>query len=211
MKLIGLPHSPYSARVRLQVYAKGLDLEIVAPEGFGSERFKRINPLGKVPVLDTGETMLPESTVIMDYLEDRHPEPALRPADPDQRALMNLFYRFPDIYLQPALFPLFLQLTANPRDADSVRTNTASLRAQLTNLDRLIERYGRRQHDRLDLADCALVPILFYATEVPTILDGSDALSDAPLATAWWQWVQSVEPAARVVEELDTSLKAFLQ
>ena len=173
MKLIGLPHSPYSARVRMQVYAKGIDLEFAMPEGFGTEQFKRVNPLGKVPVLDTGDRMLPESIVIMDYLEDIHPQPALRPIDPDERAVMNLFSRFADIYIQPVLFPLFLQLTANPRDGESVQENTAGLRLQLANLDRLIERYQRRDHDRLDLADCSLAPILFYATRVPAILDGS--------------------------------------
>ena len=82
MKLIGLPHSPYSARVRMQVYAKGIDLEHAEPEGFRTEGFKRFNVLGKVPVLDTGEVCIPESGVIMDYLEDIHPSPPLRPADP---------------------------------------------------------------------------------------------------------------------------------
>ena len=211
MKLIGLPHSPYSARVRMQIYAKGIEVEFAAPEGFGTERFKRFNPLGKVPVLDTGEKLLLESIVIMDYLEETHPQPPLRPTDPGERAVMNLFCRFPDIYIQPALFPLFLQLTANPRDEGSVRENTVDLRAQLTILDTLIERYERRNHGRLDLADCALVPILFYAIRVPSILDGSDVLADAPLVRAWWQWVQTEEPAVRVVRELDTSLQAFLQ
>ena len=44
MKLIGLPHSPYSARVRMQIYAKGIEVEFAAPEGFGTERFKRFKP-----------------------------------------------------------------------------------------------------------------------------------------------------------------------
>ncbi len=211
MKLIGLPHSPYSARVRMQIYAKGIDVEIAAPEEFGTEAFKRFNPLGKVPVLDTGERMLPESTVIMDYLEDTHPHPPMRPADPGQRALMSLFCRFPDVYIQPALFPLFQQLTANPRDGRSVRENRVNLCAQLTNLERLMSRYDRGIRDRLDLADCALVPILFYATQVPAILDGTDVLTDVPLVRAWWQWVRDEEPAARVLRELDTSLRTFLQ
>ncbi len=211
MKLIGLPHSPYSARVRMQVYAKGIDLEHALPEGFGTEKYRRFNVLGKVPVLDTGDRLLPESIVIMDYLEDTHPTPALRPTDPSERAVMNVFYRFPDVYLQPVLFPLFQQLTARPRDEDAVRDHTAGLVAQLTALDQLIERFGREAHDRLDLADCALVPILYYAVRVPALLDGADVLANAPRVAEWWRWVRSEAPAARVIEEIKTALEAFLQ
>ena len=210
MKLIGLAHSPYSARVRMQAYAKGIELEYAAPEGFGTARYKRFNPLGKVPVLDTGDQLIPESIVIMDYLEDIHPQPALRPQDPGRRAVMNLFYRFPDIYIQPVLFPLFRQLTAASRDENSVSENIAKLGAQLSVLDQLIERFGRQAHEQLDLADCALLPILYFAVRVPSILDGSDALADAPRVADWWRWVQSQEPAARVIEELETGLRAFL-
>ena len=44
------------------------------------------NPLGKVPVLEEDSFVLPESEVIMEYLEERYPEPALLPADPAARA-----------------------------------------------------------------------------------------------------------------------------
>ncbi len=105
MKLINLAHSPYAARVRMLAYAKGIELDLVAPEGLNTPEFKQFNILGKVPVLDTGEQLIPESIVIMDYLEDVFPEPALRPKDPARRALMNIFYRFPDVYIQPVLLP----------------------------------------------------------------------------------------------------------
>ena len=211
MRLIGLPHSPYSARVRMQVYAKGIELEHAAPEGFRTEQFKRFNPLGKVPVLDIGDRCIPESSVIMDYLEDTHPVPALRPADPAERAGMQVFSRFPDLYIQPVLFPLFLQLLADRRDEDCIRANIAGLAAQLHTLDQLIERFGRATHDRLDLADCSLAPILHYAISVPKLLDGTDVMADAPLVAAWWGWVRSQAPAARVIEEIEAALRAFLQ
>ena len=211
MKLIGLPHSPYSARVRMQVYAKGIELEHAEPEGFRTEGFKRYNVLGKVPVLDTGEVCIPESGVIMDYLEDIHPSPALRPADPDERAIMHLFCRFPDLYIQPLLFPLFLQLISDSRSEDRVREGIEGLTTQMAVLDRLMQRYGRDVHDRLDLADCALVPIMYYAHRVPSMLDGSDVLADAPRVARWWRWAQAQVPAARVIEEIETALDAFLQ
>ena len=57
---------------------------------------------GEVPALVTDDRLLPESSVIMEYLEDKFPEPAMRPADIDERATMNLFYRskLQELYLE---------------------------------------------------------------------------------------------------------------
>ena len=211
MKLINLAHSPFAARVRMAAYAKGIELEPVPPEGLRTPQFKRFNVLGKVPVLDTGSQLIPESTVIMDYLEDVHPEPALRPKRPQERAVMNVFYRFPDVYIQPVLRPLFQLLLAEDRDGQSAAESVAALNAQLRLLDELIERFGREDHSRLDLADCALTPFMFYVTYLPPRLGGGDALADAPRLADWWGWAQSQEPAAKVVAEMEEGLRAFMQ
>jgi glutathione S-transferase len=211
MKLINLAHSPYAARVRIQAYAKGIELEYVAPEGFTTPEFKQFNILGKVPVLDTGERLIPESIVIMDYLEDIFPAPALRPADAERRALMNIFYRFPDVYIQPVLLPLFRQLGAEPRDENTIIENVAALDTQIQLLDELLERFERYGHNSLDLADCALAPIIFYSVFVPGVLNGSDVLANSPRVRNWWEWVQTQPPVKRVIEEINEGLQAFMQ
>jgi glutathione S-transferase len=56
-----------------------------------------LNPIGKVPVLDDG-FVLPESAVIMEYLDERFPEPALLPAGREERAEARLaVFRFDDL------------------------------------------------------------------------------------------------------------------
>ena len=87
MKLYDVTLSPFAARCRVQIYAKGLDIARVDPPGgLGSDAYKRINPTGKVPALELEDgSVLPESSVIAEYLEDRVPEPSLRPADPAAR------------------------------------------------------------------------------------------------------------------------------
>jgi len=211
MKLINLAHSPYAARVRIQAYAKGLELEYVAPEGFTTPEFKRFNILGKVPVLDNGERLIPESIVIMDYLEDMYPEPPLRPRDPEKRALMNIFYRFPDVYIQPVLLPLFRQLRASPRDEKKIAENVAALDARLQLLDELLERFDRYGHNDLDLADCALAPIFYYAEFVPRALDGGAVPTNSPRVSNWWDWVRSQAPVRRVIDEMEEALKGFME
>ena len=81
MKLYNVPLSPFAARCRIQIYAKKLPIELVDPPGgLGSESYRRLNPTGKVPALQLDDGfVLPESAVIGEYLEDRFPEPALRP------------------------------------------------------------------------------------------------------------------------------------
>jgi stringent starvation protein A len=82
---------PYCARVRIVLAEKGLAYDTVAIDL--SDRpawLYEKNPLGKVPVLEEDTLCLPESAVIMEYLEERFPEPALLPADPAERALVRL-------------------------------------------------------------------------------------------------------------------------
>ena len=45
-----------------------------------------LNPKGEVPVLVDGDLVLYDSTVILEYLEDRNPEPALYPREPPERS-----------------------------------------------------------------------------------------------------------------------------
>jgi glutathione S-transferase len=82
---------PYCARVRIVLAEKGIEHEVVMIDL--SDRpawLYEKNPLGKVPVIEEDAFVLPESAVIMEYLEERYPEPALLPADPAARALVRL-------------------------------------------------------------------------------------------------------------------------
>ena len=82
---------PYCARVRIVLAEKGVEYEtmVVDLDDRPAWIYEK-NPLGKVPVLEEGEFVLPESAVIMEYLEERYPEPALLPADAADRALVRL-------------------------------------------------------------------------------------------------------------------------
>jgi glutathione S-transferase len=83
---------PYAARVRIVLAEKRLEYEVVSIDLDDRPAWLyEKNPLGKVPVLEEdGGLVLPESRVIVEYLEERFPEPALLPADPAERALVRL-------------------------------------------------------------------------------------------------------------------------
>lgn len=94
MILYDHPLSSYAQKVKIALREKGVAFERVLPDGFGTGRqdtpFAAANPRTEVPVLIDGETSIFESTVILEYIEERWPEPPLLPAEPAERAKARL-------------------------------------------------------------------------------------------------------------------------
>jgi glutathione S-transferase len=87
---------PYCARVRIALAEKDVEYETVEIDlANRPDWLYEKNPVGKVPVLEEDAFVLAESDVIMQYLEERYPEPALLPPDPAARARVRLaIHRF---------------------------------------------------------------------------------------------------------------------
>ncbi len=98
MKLYDAATCPFCARVRIALEEKRLEYETVEIDlQHRPAWLYELNPIGKVPVLDDG-FVLPESAVIMEYLEERYPEPALLPGDMAPRARARLaVFRFDEL------------------------------------------------------------------------------------------------------------------
>lgn len=90
MRLYWHPFSIFPRRVRIALREKGIaceEVEIDLPGGATrTAEFRRLNPFGQVPVLDDDGVVIYESVAILEYLEERHPTPALLPADAAGRA-----------------------------------------------------------------------------------------------------------------------------
>ena len=90
MKLYSFFRSGTSHRLRIALNLKGIatdyvavDLRVDEQQG---EAFKSVNPQQMVPALDTGKQVLIQSPAIIEWLEEKHPTPALLPASADDRA-----------------------------------------------------------------------------------------------------------------------------
>jgi glutathione S-transferase len=161
---------PYAARVRITLAEKGLPYEAVAIDLDDRPAWLyEKNPAGRVPVLEEeGGFVLPESVVILEYLEERFPEPALLPLDPAERALARLrIERFDD--LGDAYY-------AARRGRDG---GPAQLDAALGFLDSLLEAQPYLSGREFGLADIAYLPwILRGQAFLGLELDPFESLSD---------------------------------
>ena len=87
--------SPFCTKVHRILAMKGLDY---TPEAVGGPgELKRLNPgVGKVPVLRYDGELVRDSSRIAAFLDERHPDPPLWPADPEQRALCHVLEDWAD-------------------------------------------------------------------------------------------------------------------
>ena len=84
------PLSPYAQKVKIALREKGVAFDLKTPEGMGSGHaagdFIRANPRGEVPTLIDDNFAIFDSTIILEYIEDRWPTPALLPLSAMERA-----------------------------------------------------------------------------------------------------------------------------
>ena len=85
------PLSPYAQKNKIALREKGLTFELRLPDGLGSGSgysadFTAASPRIEVPALIDGDAQIFDSTIILEYIEDKWPQPPLLPADPHGRA-----------------------------------------------------------------------------------------------------------------------------
>jgi len=215
MKLHSWDVSPYSARVRMQIYAKGLsDIAIEQPSTYGTLKFYQDHPIGRIPFLEIDGEAIPESAVIAEYLEEIHPEPSLLGATPRENAHIRTLARIGDIYLMNNTYMLGFHtrvLAAQTPVTTGNESIVALLGGQLASntkaLDRMIGRDGFACLGRVTLADCALVPALFF---LEAVLPGSgvaDPIAANANVAAYWAAIRREEHAARILVELHRGLE----
>jgi stringent starvation protein A len=160
---------PYCARVRIVLAEKGLPYEtIVVDLDDRPAWIYEKNPLGKVPVLEEDDFVLPESAVIMEYLEERYPEPPLWPADPAERAAGRLLLERFDQLSRP-----YYALRRGDEDARE------RLDAELARLDSLLAGQPFLTGHEFGLADAAYLPWILRAESMLGVdLDAHPAVAD---------------------------------
>jgi glutathione S-transferase len=115
--VIGSYVSPYVRKVLVCLELKGVPYQIdpIIPF-FGNDEFSRLSPVRRIPVLIDDAVRLADSTVICEYLEERHPSPALFPRGAAARARARWLEEFADTRMgEVFIWRLFNEKVIRPR------------------------------------------------------------------------------------------------
>lgn len=161
MILISATPSPFARKVRISMMEKGIpfDLQNEVP-WHADTRTTQFNPLEQLPVLipDDGDPVY-ESTYIMDWLEQKFPEPSMLPDDPDGALEAKLVQVIAEGVMD-ATVQLFWEMQ---REHISPEWSRRQLRKVAGGLAELERRVGSREYvvgERFGLADIAVISVI---------------------------------------------------
>ena len=182
IKLHGFAVSNYYNKVKLALLEKGIAFEEVYNRARKDADTLALSPLGKIPFVETEHGPLCESQVIVDYLEELQPEPALLPADPWQRAKIREMVAFLETHVELTARRLYPQAFFGGTVSDEVIAQTR------LDLEKMIAAFGRLAAfgpylagDRFTYADCAglvHLPLVSLATKN---IYGEDLMAALPV------------------------------
>ena len=162
------PLSPYAQKVKIALDEKGIAYETKLPAAIGSGRvdkeFMNANPRGEVPALIDGDAAIFDSTIILEYIEDKWPTPPLLPKDALGRARARTIEDVMDTAFEPINWGMgeirWFKRAEGARASEIERRAAAQARGLYDWLTRLLgddEWFG---DTRFGWADLCVVPYL---------------------------------------------------
>ena len=203
--------SPYSAKIRMQIYAMGItDIKFEVPMEFMTGKFKEVSPIGRIPVLDVDGTLIPESEIISEYLDDIYPEKSMVGNTPMERAQVRTISRIADIYLMNNIFMSLSQLMTKTPNQGILDLLLGQVDRGMGALEQHIGFGDFAVGDKLTRADCTLVPALWMCQGTVPRLGGENPIPSAKKVTAYWEKIQKNEYAIKIIDEMKRGMKARL-
>ena len=179
IKLYDFKSSPNCQRVKVVLAEKNLPYEIVPVDLTKKEQkqpdYLKMNPYGKVPVLTDDATVLYESLIINEYLEEKYPNPPLLPKDPAKKAKGRILIDYGMSHFDSAYQKLRMELQKEAKEQSQPIIDGAKSDLK-TLLQRFEDELGDQQYllGDFSLVDADLVPRF-------TRLEGFGVLPDPSL------------------------------
>jgi len=205
VKLLSGPLSLFTGKVRIALDEKGLGYERVdvpfsRARGYEPKHPEvvKYNPKAQVPVLFDGDLVLYDSTLILEYLEERYPEPPLMPKDPVGRARCRQAEAASDEVLFPHVFTLIRETFYTPpqgRDAAAVDAAREAFATISAGLERELDGKRFMCGDAFTIADIAYFLTFTFARFLGAAPDASLAQLNA--------WMDRVAERPSVRNEIE--------
>ena len=162
------PLSPYAQKVKIALDEKAVAYETRMPVAIGSGQpdpeFLKANPRGEVPALIDGETRIFDSTIILEYIEDKWPSPALLPKTPAERATARTIEDVMDTHFEPINWGMGEIRWFKRAEGERARNIEAHAAKQARGIYQWLERHlGERlwfNGESFGWADLSVVPYL---------------------------------------------------
>jgi len=199
--LCGITLSNYYNKVKLILLEKGIPFtEERVPTGSRDEAVLAASPLGKVPFIRVDGQTLCESQVIAEYLEARHPQPPLLPADALAAAKVRELCIFVDLHLELIARDLYAQAFFGGTVSDSAKERVRKvLTKNIAGFKRLAKFTPYLAGESFTLADCSgwvSLPLVAMATK--SVL-GEDLLAAAGIDWKTYAKLVGERPSAQKV------------
>jgi glutathione S-transferase len=189
IRLHNHPFSTFGRRVKIALLEKNIPHEDIAVDLAGRAHKKpeylALNPYARVPTIEDDGFVLYESSAILMYLEDEHPEPALVPAGAKARAEVDMHLRLCDSEMARPAGTIIFQKRFLPEarwNKEAIDKASADISRHLVILDKLLgsPENDYLVHDRYTLADIAYIPFLHF---LPLMVD----MATVPAKVAKWR------------------------
>ncbi len=180
IQLCGFAASNYYNKVKLALLEKNVPFEeqlvwIGQTDAAGS-------PLGKVPYIVTPQGPISESTVILEYIEQAHPQHPLLPADPFAAAKVRELVRYLELHLELVARNLYPEAFFGGKVSDAAKEKTrAQLEKNIAAFATLARFSPFVAGDTFTLADCAAAVHLPLVASATKIVYGQDLLATLPV------------------------------
>lgn len=183
LKLCGFHVSNYHNKVRIALLEKGVPFEedaSCAPSQ--KDEFLARSPLGKVPFMEVDGTVLTESQVICEYLEDTHREKPLYPADPLAKAKVRELVQYIELHMELVARRLYREYFFGGKVSDETKQEVER------DLAKGVRGFATRARfdpyiagGELTLADCAAYVHLPLVSMISKMAFGRDFLEEFPV------------------------------
>jgi glutathione S-transferase len=211
LKLHGFSVSNYYNMVKLALLEKGIPFETVDVHGGQREEFLRISPRGKVPVLQTEQGFINETSVILEYIEETQSGKALLPSNPQERAYVRSLMREIELYIELPARACYLEAFFGGKVDEAIK---AKSKEDLTLGIASLKRHGTfapyLAGEQLSLADLYFLYSLDLACVVMGKVFATDVLADFPQAKALFKLLSQNPNVQKVAADKDAEMEQFL-
>ncbi|MET4578740.1 glutathione S-transferase family protein [Ottowia thiooxydans] len=180
LKLCGFAASNYYNKVKLALLEKGVPFEEVL--AWLGETDPAASPLGKVPYAITDQGPLSESTIILEYIEDRYPDNPLLPASPYEAAKVRELLRYIELHLELLARNLYAEAFFGGKVSENLKEKIRpQLEKNVAGFGKLVKFSPFIAGENFTLADCAAAVHLPLVSSASKIIYGQDMLAGLPV------------------------------